>query len=56
VLVLADEPTGNLDSENAALVAEMLIGHVRAADSALVLATHDERVAERADQILRLGD
>lgn len=56
VLVLADEPTGNLDSANAALVAEMLIGHVRAANSALVLATHDERVAERADQILRLGD
>jgi putative ABC transport system ATP-binding protein len=54
-LVLADEPTGNLDAENAARVADMLISHVRAADSALVLATHDERVAARADQILRLG-
>jgi putative ABC transport system ATP-binding protein len=54
-LVLADEPTGNLAAENAAIVADMLISQVRAADSALVLATHDERVAARADQILRLG-
>ena len=55
VLVLADEPTGNLDAANAILVADMLIDHVRAAGSALVLATHDARVADRADQVLRLG-
>jgi putative ABC transport system ATP-binding protein len=55
VLVLADEPTGNLDAGNAIRVADMLIDHVRAAGSALVLATHDARVADRADQVLRLG-
>jgi putative ABC transport system ATP-binding protein len=54
VLVLADEPTGNLDADNAARVADMLIHHVRQLGSALVLATHDERIAERADQALRL--
>ncbi len=54
-LVLADEPTGNLDASNAQRVAEMLISETRALGSTLVLATHDERVARRADQILRLG-
>lgn len=55
VLVLADEPTGNLDTDNAVRVADMLIHHVRELGSALVLATHDEKIARRADQILRLG-
>jgi len=55
VLVLADEPTGNLDTDNAARVADMLISHVRKLGSGLVLATHDESIAQRADQILRLG-
>jgi putative ABC transport system ATP-binding protein len=54
-LVLADEPTGNLDAANAQRVAEMLISQTRALGSALILATHDDRVAQRADQILRLG-
>src|SRR5439155_22563927 len=38
-LVLADEPTGNLDSATAAEVMEVMLGHVRAAGSALVLVT-----------------
>lgn len=54
-LVLADEPTGNLDSANAARVADMLISHVRELGSGLILATHDESIAGRADQVLRLG-
>lgn len=54
VLVLADEPTGNLDAENARLVADMLIAHARELGAALVLATHDESAAARADQVLRL--
>ncbi len=53
-LVLADEPTGNLDADNVQRVADMLISHARQAGSALVLATHDEAVAARADSILRL--
>ena len=55
VLVLADEPTGNLDRTNAGLVADMLIEHARKLGSATVLATHDEAIASRADQVLRLG-
>ena len=55
VLVLADEPTGNLDRTNAGLVADMLIEHARKLGSATVLATHDEAIAGRADQVLRLG-
>jgi len=54
VLVLADEPTGNLDEENAARVADMLISHARELGAALVLATHDGSIAARADQVLRL--
>jgi putative ABC transport system ATP-binding protein len=55
VLVLADEPTGNLDSENARHVIDLLITQVRALGSAMVLATHNESVAARADQVFRLS-
>jgi putative ABC transport system ATP-binding protein len=54
VLVLADEPTGNLDGENARRVADMLISHARELGAALVVATHDESVAARADHVLAL--
>ena len=53
-LVLADEPTGNLDADNAARVADCLWEQVRAARAGLVLATHNERLAERADTVVRL--
>lgn len=55
VLVLADEPTGNLDGNNANLVTELLWHEVRAQGAALLLATHNEAIAARADQTLRLG-
>lgn len=54
-LVLADEPTGNLDGRNGAQVIELLWQHVRELDAALVIATHDPAVAERADRTLRVG-
>ncbi|HEY5679655.1 MAG TPA: ABC transporter ATP-binding protein [Pseudomonadales bacterium] len=55
VLVLADEPTGNLDGGNANLVTDLLWREVRAQGAALLLATHNEAVAARADHVLRLG-
>ncbi len=55
VLVLADEPTGNLDADSAATVAELLWREVRRLDGALLLATHDEAIAARADRVLRMG-
>jgi putative ABC transport system ATP-binding protein len=56
-LVLADEPTGNLDSENAAAIMEMLDAHVRRRGATLVLVTHDEDLARRlADRVLRMKD
>jgi len=54
-LVLADEPTGNLDAENGARVVDLLWTHVRAVGSALLIATHDPMVAGRADRILQVG-
>ncbi|MDP3659394.1 ABC transporter ATP-binding protein [Phenylobacterium sp.] len=54
VLLFADEPTGNLDSENGAMVADLLFDLVREAGAALVLVTHDERLAARADRTVRM--
>jgi putative ABC transport system ATP-binding protein len=55
-LILADEPTGNLDSANAAEVLDMLTEQVRRAGSALLLVTHDTAAARRADRVLTLSD
>jgi putative ABC transport system ATP-binding protein len=55
VLLLADEPTGNLDADNAERVAEMLWQEAGAAGAALVVASHSERIAGRADRRLRLS-
>ncbi|HWA60678.1 MAG TPA: ATP-binding cassette domain-containing protein [Caulobacteraceae bacterium] len=55
-LLFADEPTGNLDAANAAAVADMMFDLVRETGAALVLVTHDERLAERADRIARMAD
>ena len=54
-LVLADEPTGNLDAENAALVAELLWREVRRLGGALIIATHDTDIAGRADRMMEVG-
>ncbi len=53
-LVLADEPTGNLDHANAERVVDLLVAQVRSLSCALVLATHSDVIAGRADRILRL--
>jgi len=55
-LLFADEPTGNLDAENAALVADMMFALVAEAGAAMVLVTHDPALAARADrQVIMSG-
>ena len=55
VLVLADEPTGNLDERNSQVVADLLFELVRQEGATLVLATHDPRLAARAGAGYRLA-
>jgi putative ABC transport system ATP-binding protein len=55
-VVLADEPTGNLDTTNGELVMELLARLHSELEITLVLVTHDEWIAERADRVLRLAD
>ncbi len=54
-LLFADEPTGNLDAVNAAMVADLLFGLVSEEGAAMVLVTHDAGLAARADRQVRLG-
>ena len=53
-LVLADEPTGNLDAQTARDVARRLISEVRSQASGLVMATHSREIADLADRVVRL--
>ncbi len=53
-LVLADEPTGNLDPTTAARVMDVLVAQVREHGTSLVLVTHSEAAAARADRVLHL--
>jgi putative ABC transport system ATP-binding protein len=53
-ILLADEPTGNLDSANGRHVMELLLGIRRARGVTLVLATHDMTLASHADRVVRL--
>jgi lipoprotein-releasing system ATP-binding protein len=55
-LVLADEPTGNLDEATADVVFEEFLSLVRGEGSAALVATHNERIAAKMDRVLRLHE
>jgi len=56
VLLLADEPTGNLDTKTGATILDLLCGLVKKSGLTLVMVTHDLEVASRADRIVHLRD
>ncbi len=55
-VVFADEPTGNLDRESGAIVADMLFALARDRGATLVVVTHDSQLAARADRIVEMSD
>ena len=55
-ILMADEPTGNLDSENGRQILELLIGLNKQENTTLVLVTHDRELAAHADRVVMLKD
>ncbi len=55
-IILADEPTGNLDSKNSEEVIHLLKKTIKQYSQTLLLITHEERIAQEADRIIRLRD
>ncbi len=56
VVILGDEPTGNLDSETGRRILDMLIGLNKSERKTLLVVTHDPSIAEMADEIITLKD
>jgi putative ABC transport system ATP-binding protein len=55
-LILADEPTGNLDSENSEIISEILFNYVKEEGSSLIMVTHDEKLADKAQRKIKIKD
>ena len=55
-LILADEPTGNLDSENSQMISNLLFEYAKKNQSSFVLVTHDLKFAEKCDRIIQIED
>lgn len=56
ILMLADEPTGNLDEETGQRVLQLLLSLTRSANKTLIMATHNPEIARLADRVLRVQD
>ncbi len=55
-ILVADEPTGNLDSENGEVVADLLFELNKRLKTTLIIVTHDEDLAKRCKRVVRLKD
>lgn len=55
-LILADEPTGNLDTENSDKISELLFEYANKNNSSFVLVTHDLKFAEKCDRVIKIED
>ncbi|NMA22852.1 MAG: ATP-binding cassette domain-containing protein, partial [Spirochaetales bacterium] len=55
-VIYADEPTGSLDEENAAIIEEMLFSMVREEGVSMLLVTHNPLFAQRCDHVMRLSE
>jgi putative ABC transport system ATP-binding protein len=55
-MLLADEPTGNLDSVNSARIMEMLIGIQQKRGMTLIVITHEQEIANAAPRHIRIRD
>ena len=55
-LILADEPTGNLDTENSIMIVNILFKYVKEEGSSLIMVTHDPKLADKAKRKIKIKD
>ena len=55
-ILLADEPTGNLDTENSVLISDILFKYVKEEGSSLIMVTHDPKLANKAKRKIKIKD
>ena len=55
-IILADEPTGNLDTENSLMISDILFKYVKDEGSSLIMVTHDPKLADKAKRKIKIKD
>ena len=55
-IILADEPTGNLDTENSLMISDILFNYVKEEGSSLIMVTHDPKLANKAKRKIKIKD
>ena len=55
-LILADEPTGNLDTENSSMISKILFNYVKEEGSSLIIVTHDIKLENKAKRKIKIKD